>query len=455
MKRLTIANFITVSMLVLFVGCNEFVSGDKFENDPNSPTDAPEDLQISGSQIALGLFFESEGNRLANMWSDQFTGSERQYASLENYNVAQGEFNGPWGDAYSGVVQQTRIVQDKAAEVNNLILQGIAQVMEAQVMGTVTALWGDVPFEEAANVEEFPNPTYDAQSDVYNSVQSLLDDAIANIESGEGVPPESDIFFAGDPDSWLQVAHTLKARYYLHTGNHSEALDHADQGITDPEDSMLMPHGGAYGGDLNTFYSFGQIDRLGYMTASNAYAVSQFEDRQNDKTDESERSAFYYDGGNLNYGGFFGFAASFPLVTFEENQLILAESELEANGDELAAIDELNVLRSHLQDTYPDGTYEDYTIVDFETGGTARDGADSTEDAIRTEIFEERYFSLLAQYEAFIDIQRSDNILDIEPSGSNEQIPARFLYPQSEINSNENTPDQSSSELFDPLPVFE
>lgn len=454
MRQLTITSIITATMLVLAAGCDSFVSGDEFEEDPNTPTEAPEDLQISGSQMALGLFFEAEGTRLANMWSDQFTGAARQYTSLNNYNVGQGEFNGPWGDAYSGVVQQTRIVQDKAEEVNNRILQGIAQVMEAQTMGTVTALWGDVPFEDAADVEENANPSYDDQQTVYDGVQSLLDDAIDNLQSGEGEAPETDIFYEGQPDLWTEVAYTLKARYYLHTADYSEALDAAEQGISEAENSMMMPHEGTYGADQNIFYSFGVYDRPGYMSADGAYAVDQFSERENDKTDESERNEYIFNGGDLNYGGFFADDASFPLVSFEENQLILAEAELEANDDQGAAIDELNVLRQHLADEYPDGEYEDYNLLDFQTDGIARDGAESSEEAIRTEIFEERYFSLLAQYEVFIDIQRSDNILNIEPE-TGDDVPARFLYPQSEINSNENTPDQGSEELFDPLPVFE
>lgn len=452
MKKLTFTITLLISGVLLFAGCDSFVDG--YEDDPNDPQDAPAELQASGAQIALGLFYEAEGTRLANMWTGQFTGSDRQYVSLNNYNTSQQDYNGPWGDAYAGVVQQVRIVQDKAEEVNNRILLGIAQTMEAQVMGTVTALWGDVPFSEAANVEEFPNPEYEPQAEVYNQVQDLLDEAIANLESGEGIPPETDIFFAGDPGAWLQVAHTLKARYYLHTGDHDLALDAAQDGIDDPSGSMLMPHGGSYASDLNIFYSFGLIDRVGYMTAEGAYAVEQFTARNNDKTDETARSQFYYAGEDLNYGGFFGFNASFPLVTFEENQLILAESELEANGDEQAAIDELNVLRQYLSEEFPDGEYEDYLLTDFAPGGTAREDAGSVEEAIRIEIFEERYFSLLAQYEVFIDVQRSDNILEIEPERGDE-LPKRFLYPQTEINSNDNTPDQSSSELFDPLPVFE
>lgn len=459
MKNLISVIVCTGLLAFMSIGCEGLTEG--YETDPNNPSDAPADLQLTGSQVALGLFFEAEGGRLASMWAGQFTGSDRQYVDYQNYDPPSSEFNGPWGVAYSNVVQQMRIVQDKSDELNNQILKGIAQVMEAQVMGTVTALWGDVPFEQAGNVDEYPNPNYDVQADVYANVQSLLDEGIANLESGVGIPPEDDIFFGGDADSWIEVAHTLKARYYLHTGEYGLAEQHAGQGISSPEGSMTLAHGGSYAGDLNIYYSFGLVDRPGYLTAVGAFAPSEFLERNHDKTDESERFAYTYVGEDgvydLNYEGKFGFNASFPLVTHKENQLILAESilqqDIDALGAQEEAIDALNSVRAVLQDEFPDGEYEDFTIVDFQNGGIENpDGDESAGEALWREIIEERYYSLLAQYEVFNDVRRTDNLLGI-PANRGDELPERFLYPQSEINSNENVPDQTDDALFQPTPV--
>ncbi len=67
------------------------------------------------------------------------------------------------------------------------------------------------------------------------------------------------------------------------------------------------------------------------------------------------------------------------------------------------------------------------------------------------EIIEEKYITLFGQLQPFHDIRRTNNILNV-PAKAGTVIPQRFLYPQSEVDSNPNTP-SPLPDLFSKTPV--
>ena len=124
-------------------------------------------------------------------------------------------------------------------------------------MGTATSLWGDIPFTQAAQIEDFDAPLFDNQMDIYASLQLLLDDGIADLESGIGVPTSgTDIYYDSDPASWTAAAYTLKARLYLDTKQYDLALQAAENGISSFDGSMYLPHGTTNDADRNMYWDF-------------------------------------------------------------------------------------------------------------------------------------------------------------------------------------------------------
>src|SRR5438128_2284548 len=79
------------------------------------------------------------------------------------------------------------------------------------------------------------------------SLQVLLTSAIADLESGAGTGPGAyDLVYGGDTQAWIQAAHSLKARLYLHVVEPAAdkaaiyrlALAEAQQGISSPENDF-------------------------------------------------------------------------------------------------------------------------------------------------------------------------------------------------------------------------
>lgn len=486
MKKIQLSLYLVVfaALILSTSSCKKIV--EDINIDPNNPTAAPYSLVLNGSQVAGILIYEGNLARVAGMFSRSFTGVDRQYVSVFNYNTSAGDYNDTWDGLYATVISQAKIVKEEAAKVNDRTTIGIAEVIMAQGFGLAADLWGDVPFSQVGDDIQFPNPAFEPQLQVYAGVQSLLDSAILNLSANVGNGPGSkDIYFGGNKSKWIQVARTLKARFYLHTKDYANAIINAQSGISTAANNMLAPHGTSYGIDFNVYYSFLTYDRPGYMNSDGAIAPAYLNPdddlyKGNAKTDESARFGYFFQE-ELNTGGldpnvlvdfdwgtptdengFFGASTSFPLVTFEENQLILAEAFIKGENNVASALNALNAHRAYMNTGGSISTgyiangllYDAYVISDFDEGGIANPTGSglSQQNALLTEILKEKYVTMYGQIEQFNDVRRTKNFLNIPPVRGTV-LPQRFLYPQDEINTNPNTPVLTSADLFTPTPT--
>ncbi|WP_442846481.1 SusD/RagB family nutrient-binding outer membrane lipoprotein [Leeuwenhoekiella sp. H156] len=476
---------ILVLTLALF-SCESYV--DELNDDPNQPTSAGVANIIQGVQLSNQFWQTAAGPRTTMLWLNQATGADRQYIALNDWNTAQSTiFDGTWNEAMVGTISQAQVLKDAATLSGAVNVVGLAQVIEANAFGTLTSLFGDIPFSQVNKFEEFPNPEYESQAEVYNKIQTLLDEAIDNLETPSSGIPDNDLVYGGDVDSWIELAYTLKARYYLHVGNYPMAISSANRGISSAEGDYMAKFGTVFGASFNPFYDFLVYNRPGYMSADAAYAPRLLDPsssiyRGNSKTNESARFAFNYitdeiynDGYELNFlsiydwgypDGKFGTESDMPLASYGENLLILAEAQARQNGFD-AGLTAYNNYRAVLDTGYSIGTendgyaaveepfnYEAYIAADFAPGGMEnQDNIDQT-DALLREIMEERYIYFNGNYESFIDLTRTSNEAGIVLKSGYSGIPARFLYPQVEINSNSNTPSPIPG-ITQPTPIYQ
>lgn len=435
--------FLLASGLALS-SCQDFVEG--LDVDPNNPVLVDAQNLLQGVELADALVHGGEAARISAMWTSQFTGSNQQYASINQYEVTAANFDNIWTTMYVDVAAQCRIGVARALEERNPALAGIFSVIEAHTLGTAASLFGDVPFRQINDRINFPNPAYDSQRQVYDDLQAQLSEAITRLDEGGG--SARDLFYSGSSTSWKEAAYTLKARYYMHTRQYDLAQQNALQGISAPTNDMIMPHKEADGAE-NFYYQF-IAERNGYLTANGSYAARLLDparrntvpnSRNNASTDESARFAYYFTPARAatpeQYGlransGFSDPGEDFPLLTYSENQLILAETYARA-GNLSASLDALNNHRAALVVKFPTGRYDAYTLATVPGGGT--------QNNLIREILTERYVSFIGQIEPFNDLRRTNNLLGLP---NKRQVagqptpphPERFLYSQAEINTN-------------------
>ena len=424
MKKLII-----IALSFLAFSCEKYSAG--LNVDPNNFTDAPGESIIGQANLTWVLATEGESSRMAGIFTDQFTGFSNQFINFEVYDVKSGDFDGIWNNNYAGGIAQTRIVQLKAIETGNIKLLGVSQIVEAVMAAELAALFGNVPYSQSAQPVEFPNPKFDDQLEVLGAAQLLLTEGIANVGNAKVSDFYGSPVFVDNSALWSEVAHSLKARYFMITKEYTKARDEAKKGISSVDRSLMAFHSDI-AGQGNLYYQFGIEQRGGYLTATRSYLKKLLNPSDNSvgrilfTPGDEARYNSYFQGNELNYGetGNFGQAKAFPIVDWYENQFILAETEVRLGNDNEAKA-AFNKVRSELAKKYS------ASFPEVQIGG----------NTLLKVILEEKYVTMIGSPQVYNDLRRTKNILNI-PIKNNlaSSIPQRFLYPEVEINTNKSFP---------------
>lgn len=423
------------------MACSNYTDG--INTDPNNFTSAPGNLLVGQSELAVVKLSSSAASRISGMFTDQFTGSDRQYITINDYTVLAGDFDDDWDDLYVDGAAQARLASEAGATDGDDLLFGVGKIMEGLLMGEAAALWGDVPYSQAFNYVDFPNPEYDPQASVLSAVQGLLDEAIAVVGDASVASVYGQPVFVGNSAKWKEIAYSLKARYYLVAKDYANALSAAKQGISAANGDLLSAHNSANGAE-NLYWQFIVEQRGGYLTAEGSHMLQLLNGQKSRllaTPGDANRYDVYFEndqtlGGdipNVSEGGYFAIDAPFPIVSYVETKLIEAEAAARTGGDGLTPFNEV---RDHLATLY----------------GGSFPASGASGEALVNQILEEKYLSLPGSLQVFHDARRTKNVLGIPVKGTgNPSIPQRFYYPQIEINANANFP--GLVDLFEPTPV--
>lgn len=250
---------VSLGLLAGTTACNDFLTGNKLSQNPNLPTDASIQQLFVGVQAGQFAFQEGtvammmcEWVQACNGTNSRFVQQAAQYVFGEASNI--GANGGDWTLVYgAGGLVDIRNVEAKAAASGDSVWLGIAKVWEALTIGTASDMWGDIPYSEAG---VNPQPKLDNRFVILGALQTRLDEAIAELQSGTGAGPgDADLVLGGDAAKWIKVAYTLKARFYMNTADslgapaYTNAITAALQGISGPT------------GDLKSFHSLATSER--------------------------------------------------------------------------------------------------------------------------------------------------------------------------------------------------
>lgn len=457
--RILIKSLLFIALLSL-TSCEGLV--DNINENPNDLTvsDVDAELFLTGAMLANTVAQLGHLNRISGMWSGQLVGYSSLYSNIYGYSISTAESVSTWSRIYIGVVPNVRHIRKIVPD--DKLLVGISKVLEAHAIGTAASLFGDVPYSEINN-EAIADPKFDSQKSVFTAVIALLDEAIADLGSAVSRSMSVDIYYNGDAGKWLEATHTLQARYFLQMKDYSKALAAAQSGISSAGGNMkYIPRGDPANaeGDKNLFWTILEGSRSGDIGNDGSFMMSLIDpantdSRNNSKTDETARFAYYAideSSGSPNKGIIEEFEPQ-NLITFQENQLILAECAARG-GDFDGALGHLNDLRAWLNTgeflnanfAGEQLDYQPYDASDFENGGMENADGIAPMRALLREIIEERYVSGFGTYIPFNDARRlrkddGDIALPIPlNTTAATQQPERLPYSDDELNANSNGP---------------
>jgi hypothetical protein len=493
-------------------GCSDYLSGPGIAStsDPNNiiTLTQPGPLYVSIQQ-AGPVQFGGQLGRLAALYTQQIGGVARQQLGYDRYQVTTSDLDSYFGAVYGATSNLTgggslldihKMIQ-LARKQNDSLFVGIGQVYEALIMGFAADLWGDIPYREAADSTKL-TPHFDPQLQIYADLQALLDNALTNLaatgptNAGPAVSG-TELVYKNNAKPlktlYTEVAHSLKARYYMHVAAASVAgvsgapanayalaLAQANLGISSTADDFVW-FANATTQANNIWWQFNSA-RLGDI-APGAALIEIMKRRILAGVEDTLRLAFYFtsaDGaavapGGANYAGFrpsgatnlqtngivyngngvggkySGFGAfidpnvsdgSFRLgeITYGETQLIAAEATWRLNGGGADPTFVVAAAQTFLNNARTGRQYGDTTF------GTAP----GVLPASLQNIIEEKYVSNFLNPEVWSDYKRTclPSLAPVAAAGTSTPgpapIPGRVPYGLSEVNANPNTPTTSS-----------
>ncbi len=443
--------------ILAFTGCDKWIDTD-INIDPDVPSEVPVELLMPSMESALA--YHIGGNRAVKtsaIFLQQINGVARNSNSEANYSLSSTDTDDIWRRMYyQGMVDAVKIIE-LGYELDSPHYSGAAKVCLAMSLGTLTNLFGDIPYTEAfLGSDGELTPSYNSQQDIYGAIDILLSGAITDLQSTENIfDIEGDLIYDGDTGDWIKAANSFRARYALYRGNYADALTYAAASFEPGEDFKL-----GFGTENN---QSGPIYQYNTTSAWGADIVmaSTFIDMLNGVNDP--RLPFYADlsGGvylgsapgseddNVSDLGDYNDTPDAPVLfsSYAEMKFIEAECYLEQSVPDADAAADAYIAAVEASVAYVTGGADNEAWLDANI--RTETGASITLEKIITQ----KYIAMYSTVVPYDDYRRT-GYPALTPVAGAGAIPVRFPYPQSEISYNyDNVPIVNFQ--TDPLWIFD
>lgn len=177
-------------------------------NAVNADTASP-DFLLNRIQLDYQGLFNTIGDdgmrltRIINQGSAQYEGA---YTPVTT--------NGYWSNAYANILADIQFLEPLAEEAQFLRHLGIAKTIKAMVLFHLVDSYGDVPYTQALDPNEF-NPAVDSGESVYFAALDALNEAQAHFEASTSSGSPNDYYYGRNYTKWIRLINTLKLRYHL------------------------------------------------------------------------------------------------------------------------------------------------------------------------------------------------------------------------------------------------
>jgi len=223
MKKILIL-IITVSA---FLGCTD--NFQDFNTNSKAPSEVPAGTLFANSTVALFDFMTSTNVNDNNfrLWAQQW--AQTTYPDESNYELIEREVNRrTWNAFYATVIKDAneagKIIAADAilSEADKAASTALTELLEIFSYHVLVDIFGDVPYTEALSIENL-TPKYDKAADIYLSLASRLDGAIANL-NGSSSLGSYDLIYGGDLAQWRKFANSLKLRLAIRMADSNDAM---------------------------------------------------------------------------------------------------------------------------------------------------------------------------------------------------------------------------------------
>ncbi len=415
---------------------------------PNNPSEVPANVLLPFNESRLARLMGSTPQVMAGIFMQYYEGIDNHPSQVQLYIINEALYvDWDWNDYYDSPMINLKQMIDVAEKDGSYHYAGIGKIMMALCLGNVSSLWGDVPYSEALSGAEISSPVFDSQESIYETIQDLLDQGIADLEQEyTGLKPTTDdIIFGGNITKWKKTAYALKARYFLHLTKRSgelgydpgqEILSVIDRAISASDEDMEFPFGYS-AAEYNPFYSY---TLLNYILPNNSFTglMSALNDPRKDFLYTKKFGV-----ATLNGSYFTSTNSPVHMITYHELKFIETEARLRMDEDDpLAETAFREAIRASIE-KISSGTLDTSVVNTYLNTHAVLQG--SFDDKLKN-LMRQKYIALFSSIESWTDFRRT-GYPELTPNegGDHNQnpggaIPRRLAYPQTERLYNQNFP---------------
>ncbi|WP_188112088.1 SusD/RagB family nutrient-binding outer membrane lipoprotein [Aquimarina sp. RZ0] len=397
-----------------------------------------------------------------------FLNPERGNISI---NTTNNIYSSLYTNGLNNLDQMIKLVNRNEPDRLNVI--GQAKILQAFIFLNSTLIYGQAPFSEATQIDEFPNPNFDSQEFILRNIPTLLDEAVDLLSTDAGIISGTpDLIYGGDRENWIRFANSLKlktlmlianvdptsvqaeiqevANEPLITENQWEAkLDYTDAaGNQNPIFTLIVQ----FAGGLNNFYAAG-TPLVNLMNANNDPRRATYFNTTTDGTFVGLDQGVFTNDGSTSQISSNIIRSEMPdrYITAAEINFYLAEAALQGwiTGNANTFYQNGIVASLETYDGLP-GEISNSDKIAYLSSSRGSIDSDTPADALR-KIHEEHYIAdFLRPLESWTTIRRN-RVPDYQPiTGSvlTDNL-RRYPYPLNEQTTNVNFP--GSVPLIQPM----
>ena len=240
----------------------------KINQNPNgSQTAQPNYLLTAATKATADTYWGVANSMDASLLFVQYW-AKIQYTDPDRYIYTNSSFQELWTVGYAkSIVNLNQIIKLADAQ-GNTNYKGVALVLRSWTFALLTDAYGDIPYKQAANIDQSITPAYDTQKDVYYGILDDLKAAQAALDPA-GKAIAGDIIYGNNISLWKKFANSLRLRIALRIADRDAAK--AKQVLDD-----VQAEGSGY------ISSNSEIAQLVYLDSPNQNPVSNLFDTRDD-----------------------------------------------------------------------------------------------------------------------------------------------------------------------------
>ena len=153
-------------------------------------------------------------------YAEQYGGvpGNSNYNANSQFNVGTGSGNGIWYNLYAKALSNLQEIILKADANGEKGTKLAATVLRATAFTALVDAFGEVPYYEAADVDNYPMPHFDNGKDIYEGLLNEIDEALQGVSPSDVVATNF-LYSNKLAEGWIKAANALKLRMLMRMSN--------------------------------------------------------------------------------------------------------------------------------------------------------------------------------------------------------------------------------------------